>query len=97
MSILIFVRVLENSSQRAYFRSCDENTATPLADKREIGRFMGFPVPYWKISLVCLQNYGYHFHNFSTFHGIMGVLFRGFLMIYGIMAQLFIRFVELCP
>ena len=46
MSILIFVRVLENSSQRAYFRSCDENTATPLADKREIGRFMGFPVPY---------------------------------------------------
>ena len=40
MSILIFVRVLENSSQRAYFRSCDENAATPLADKREIGRFM---------------------------------------------------------
>ena len=53
MSILIFVRVLENSSQRAYFRSCDENTATPLADKREIGGFMGFPVPYWKIWLVC--------------------------------------------
>ena len=46
MSILIFVRVLENSSKRAYFRSCDENTATPLADKREIGRFMGFLVPY---------------------------------------------------
>ena len=40
MSILIFVRVLENSSHRAYFRSCDENTATPLADKREIGRFL---------------------------------------------------------
>ena len=55
MSILIFVRVLENSSQRAYFRSCDENTATPLADKREIGRFMGFPVPYWKIWLVCCR------------------------------------------
>ena len=36
MSILIFVRVLENSSQRAYFRSCDEKTATPLADKSEI-------------------------------------------------------------
>ena len=54
MSILIFIRVLENSSQRAYFRSCDENTATPLADKREIGRFMGFPVPYWNILLVCL-------------------------------------------
>ena len=36
MSILIFVRVLENSSQRAYYRSCDENTATPLADKREM-------------------------------------------------------------
>ena len=53
MSILIFVRVLENSSQRAYFRSCDENTPTPLADKREIGGFMGFPVPYWKIWLVC--------------------------------------------
>ena len=45
-SILIFVTVLENSSQRAYFRSCDGNTATPLADKREIGRFMGFPMPY---------------------------------------------------
>ena len=55
MSILIFVRVLENSSHRAYFRSCDENTATPLADKREIGRFMGFPVPYWKIWLVCFS------------------------------------------
>ena len=41
-----FVRVLENSSQRPYFWSCDENTATPLADKREIGRFMGFPVPH---------------------------------------------------
>ena len=49
MSILIFVRVLKKSSQRAHFRSCDENTATPLADKREIGRFMGFPVPYGKI------------------------------------------------
>ena len=46
MSILVFVRVLENSSQSAYFRSCDENTAIPLADKRKIGRFMGFPVPY---------------------------------------------------
>ena len=44
MSIVIFVRVLDNSSQRAYFRSCDGNTATPLADKRGIGRFMGFPV-----------------------------------------------------
>ena len=45
-SILIFVKVLENSSQRAYFWSCDGTTATPLADKLEIGRFMGFPVPY---------------------------------------------------
>ena len=26
----------KNSSQRAYFWSCDGNTATPLADKREI-------------------------------------------------------------
>ena len=25
-----------------------------------------------------LRNCGYHFHNFLTFHGIMGVLFRGF-------------------
>ena len=39
MSILIFVRVLEN-----YFWSCDENAA--LADKHEIGRLMGFPMPY---------------------------------------------------
>ena len=39
-------KVLENSSQRASVRSCDGNTATQLADKREIGRFMGFPVPY---------------------------------------------------
>ena len=39
MSILIFVRVLENSSQGVYFRPCDEYTATPLAGKREIGRF----------------------------------------------------------
>ena len=31
-----FRKGLENSSQRAYFRSCDENTATPLADKREM-------------------------------------------------------------
>ena len=31
-----------------------------------------------------LRNYGYHFHNFFTFHGIMGVLFRGFFIIYGI-------------
>ena len=46
MSILIFVRVLEHSSQRAYFWSCDGNTAMPLADKLEIGRFMGFSVPY---------------------------------------------------
>ena len=38
--------ILEYSSQRAYFRSCDGNTVTPLADKREIRRFMGFPVPY---------------------------------------------------
>ena len=53
MSILIFVRVLENSSQRAYFRSCDENTATPLADKREMGRFVGFPVPLMK-DLTCM-------------------------------------------
>ena len=28
------------------FRSYDGNTATPLADKRETGRFMCFPVPY---------------------------------------------------
>ena len=52
-SILIFVRVLENSSQRAYFWSCDGNTATPLADKRKIGRFMGFPVPHRKILFIC--------------------------------------------
>ena len=44
-----------------------------------------------------LRNYGYHFHNFLTFHGIMGVLFRGFFIIFGIMAQIFIRFVELWP
>ena len=41
-----------------------------------------------------LRNYGYHFHNYLTFHGIMGVLFRGFFIIYGIMAQIFIQFVE---
>ena len=51
--ILIFVRVLENSSQRAYFRSCDENTATPLADKREIGRYYGFPCALLK-DLTCM-------------------------------------------
>ena len=44
-----------------------------------------------------IRNYGYHFHKLLTFHGIMGVLFRGFFMIYGIMAQIFIRFVELWP
>ena len=44
-----------------------------------------------------LRNYGYHFHNFLTFHGIMGVPFRGFFIISGIMAQIFIRFVELWP
>ena len=43
MSILIFVRVLENSSQRAYFGSCDGNSATPLADEREIGSYMEIP------------------------------------------------------
>ena len=37
-----------------------------------------------------LRNYRYHFHNFLTFHGIMGVLFRGFFIISGIMAQIFI-------
>ena len=42
-----------------------------------------------------LRNYGYHFHNFLTIHGIMGVLFRGFFIISGIMTQVFIRFVEL--
>ena len=40
-----FRKGIRNSSQRAYFWSCDGNTATPLAGKREIGRFMGFPVP----------------------------------------------------
>ena len=30
-----------------------------------------------------LRNYGYHFHNFLTFHGIMGVLFRGFFIMSG--------------
>ena len=35
-----------------------------------------------------LRNYGYHFHNFLTFHGIMGVLFKGFFIISGIMAQI---------
>ena len=25
-----------------------------------------------------LRNFGYHFHNFQTFHVIMSVLFRGF-------------------
>ena len=44
-----------------------------------------------------LRNYGYHFHNFLTFHGIMGVLARGFFIISGIMVQIFIRFVELWP
>ena len=44
-----------------------------------------------------LRNYEYHFHNFLTFHGIMGGLFRGFFIISGIMAQIFIRFVELWP
>ena len=56
MSIMIFVRVLEKLFQRDHFRSCGENTATPLDDMREIGRFMGFPVPYWKIWLVCSPN-----------------------------------------
>ena len=44
-----------------------------------------------------LQNYGHHFHNFKTFHGIMGVLCRGFFMISGIMAQIFTGFAELWP
>ena len=30
----------EKTSQRAYSRSCDGNTATSLADRREVGRFM---------------------------------------------------------
>ena len=42
-----------------------------------------------------LRNYGYHFHNFLTFHGIMGVLFRGFFITSGIIAQIPIQFVEL--
>ena len=44
-----------------------------------------------------LRNYGYHFHNFLTFHRVMGVLFRGFFIISGIMAQIPIQFVELWP
>ena len=44
-----------------------------------------------------LRNYGYHFHNFLAFHGIMGVLFRGFFITSGIMAQIPIQFVELWP
>ena len=57
MSILIFARVLENSSQRAYFRSCDANTATLLAEKGEIGRFMGFPVALLKDLTCMLKTY----------------------------------------
>ena len=41
-----FVRVLENSPQILCFQSCYGNTATPLADMCEMGRFMGFPVLY---------------------------------------------------
>ena len=44
-----------------------------------------------------LRNYGYHFHNFLKFHGITGVHFMGFFIISGIMAQIFIRFLELWP
>ena len=44
-----------------------------------------------------LRNHGYHFHNFLTYHGIMGVLFRGFFIISRIMAQIPIQFVELWP
>ena len=36
-----FRKGTRNSSPTAYFRSCDENMAAPLADKREIERFMG--------------------------------------------------------
>ena len=42
-----------------------------------------------------LQNYGYHFHKFYTFHIIMRVLFEGFFMISRIRAHIFIRFTEL--
>ena len=42
-----------------------------------------------------LRNYGYHFHKFLTFHGIMGVLFEGFFITSRIMAHIFIRFMEL--
>ena len=46
MSILILVRLLENSSQGAYSWSCDGNTAMPLPDVLEIGRFTGSYVSY---------------------------------------------------
>ena len=55
MSILIFVRVLENSSQRAYFRSCDGNTATPLVDKGKIARFMGSLCPIERFDLYAVR------------------------------------------
>ena len=52
---------------------------------------------FWGTFDNLLWKYGYHFHNFLTFHGIMGVLFGGFYIIYGIMVQIFIRFAELWP
>ena len=84
-SILIFVRVLENLSQRAYFWSCDGNTATPLADKREIGRFMGFPVPYCKI-LSSIISYPDFSENTPVFlavaHEMMSVLLYYYHIVY---------------
>ena len=36
-------------------------------------------MPFFRVTFFKpLRNYGYHFHNFLTFHGTMGVLFRGF-------------------
>ena len=42
----------------------------------------------WGYFFQTVWNHGYHFHNLQTFQGIMGVLFRGFFIISGIMAQI---------
>ena len=45
-SFFTCVKVLEKLSQKAlFFPSCDWNTAISLAEKTEIGRFVGLPVP----------------------------------------------------
>ena len=86
MPILIFVRVLDNSSQRAYFRSCDGNTATPLADKRGIRRFMGFPVPY---NIERVDVYSCHGWSYDT---VVRFLFRQSCLFVSIVTSYLIPF-----